>query len=288
MRIFDCFTFYNEFDILELRLAELWDTVDYFVICEANRTHQNNPKPFYLNEQWSRFSQYHSKIRHVMLEDMPVDTSDCWVRERHQRRGIAKGLWDLQPDDLVCVSDCDEIPRPAALESIREDTNGYDRYVLGIPLFYFRINYLMVKPLTRQRNIVVTRGKAFTDPQKEREYTFYKDNHPAVDLANNAVFLDHGGWHFTYFGDDEFAVNKLKNFAHAESNVPRIVDNVNVQYMTENKLGFTGFSSPERFEYVILDDYFPKTIINNLEQYKHMIIPNATRSVYDFYPESMG
>lgn len=287
MRIFDCFTFYNEFEILELRLAELWDTVDYFVICEANRTFQNNTKSFYLKDNWKRFSQYHSKIRHVVLDDMPSDTSNPWVREWHQRRGIAKGLWDLQSNDLVCVSDCDEIPRPAALQSIKEDTNEYSRYVLGIPLFYFKLNYLMVSPQTRQRNIIVTRGNVFTDPQKEREFTFFKDKHPTIDLANNAVFLDHGGWHFTYYGDNDFAVTKLKSFSHIESNIPSIIDNVNVQYMIENKLGFTGYSSPERFEYIVVDDYFPQTILNNLDRYRSMIIPNATKSIYDFYPENM-
>lgn len=285
MRIFDCFPFYNEFEILELRLEELWDTVDYFVISEANTTHQNNPKPFYLKDNWDKLKKYHSKIRHVMVEDMPMHR-DTWVGERHQRRCLNRALEDLQSEDIVCVSDCDEIPRPEALELIKEDSNDYDRYVLGIPLFYFRLNYIMISPQTRQRNIVVTRGRAFTDPQKEREYTFHKDHHPTVDLATNSVFLDHGGWHFTYFGDDAFAVNKLKNFAHAESNRPDIIDKVNVEYMIQHKLGFTGYNSPERFEYVIVDDYYPNYITNNLDKYQHRIIPDATKSVYDFYPEN--
>jgi hypothetical protein len=282
MRIFDCFTFYNEFDILELRLKELWDTVDYFVIAEANLTHQNNPKPYYLKDNWARFEKYSEKIRHVLIEDMPA-SQDTWVNERHQRREIRRGLTDLQPEDIVIVSDCDEIPRAAMIEAIRDDENNYDRYVLGIPIFYFKLNYIMTTPQTRQRNIAVFRGRAFGDPQAMREFTFHKDRAQTVDMINNAVMLDHGGWHFTYFGDDDFAKNKLLNFAHAESK--HVADTVNIQYMIDNKLGFTGYASPERFDYVVVDDYFPQAITENLEQYKDVIIPNATASVYDYYPE---
>jgi beta-1,4-mannosyl-glycoprotein beta-1,4-N-acetylglucosaminyltransferase len=268
--------------MLELRLKELWDTVDYFVISEANLTHQNNPKPFYLKDNWDRFEKYSEKIRHVLIEDMPGH-ADTWINERHQRRELRRGLTDLQPDDIVIVSDCDEIPRASMIEAIRNDENDYDRYILGIPLFYFKLNYVMTAPLTRQRNISVARGCAFKDPQEMREFTFHKDHAPIVDLANNSVMVDHGGWHFTYFGDDEFAANKLRNFAHAESR--HVADTVNIKYMIDNKLGFTGHASPERFDYVIVDDYFPKAITENLEYYKDMIIPGATASIYDYYPE---
>ena len=282
MRVFDCFTFYNEFDILELRLQELWDTVDFFVIAEGNLTHQSNPKPFYLKDNWERFEKYSSKIRHIMLDDMPGDPN-TWVNENFQRRELRRGLTDLQPDDLVIVSDCDEIPRPEAIELIKEDTNGYSRYVLGIPLFYFKLNFLMVQPHSRQRNIIVTRASEFTDAQREREFTFNRSNLPIVDTNTNSVIIDHGGWHWTYFGHNDFAANKLKNFAHAESK--GLADTVDVDYMIANKVGFLGFNYVERFEYVEVDDYFPRVIVENLEKYQDMIVPNATHSVYDFYPE---
>jgi len=282
MRVFDCFTFYNEFDMLELRLEELWDTVDYFVIAEGNCTHQSFPKPFYLKDDWQKVEKYASKIRHVMIEDMPR-SSDSWVNERFQRQAIQRGLADLQQDDIVIVSDCDEIARPEVIQAIKEDTNDYDRYILGLPIFYFKLNYIMTAPQTRQRNIAVTRGRAFTNPQREREITFHTDRFPDYYVGETICFLEHGGWHFTYFGDDDFAKNKLLNFAHAESR--HVAETVDIKYMIDNKLGFTGFSSPERFEYVIVDDYFPQTIINNLEKYKDKIVPDATCSVYDFYKE---
>jgi hypothetical protein len=282
MKVFDCFTFYNEFDILELRLEELWDTVDYFVISEGNYTHQSNPKPFYLKDNWDKIKKYESKIRHVMLEDMP-QSPDTWVNERHQRRELRRALTDLQPDDIVIVSDCDEIPRPAAIEAIKEDTNNYDRYILAIPLNYFRLNFMMVHPVVKQNNIAVCRGRAFTDPQQEREFTFHKGNLPHHYADPSFCVIEHGGWHFTYFGHTEFAANKLKNFAHAESK--GLAETVDIDYMLANKVGFLGFNYHERFEYIKVDDYFPEAVLKNPERWKHMIVPDATHSIHDFYPE---
>jgi beta-1,4-mannosyl-glycoprotein beta-1,4-N-acetylglucosaminyltransferase len=281
MRVFDCFTFYNEFDMLELRLEELWDTVDYFVISEANTTHQNNLKPFFLKDNWDKIKKYESKIRHVIIEDMPM-SSDTWVNERHQRRELRRALTDLQPDDIVIVSDCDEIPRPSAIEAIKEDTNDYDRYILAIPLNYFKLNFMMVHPVVKQNNIAVTRGRAFTDPQKEREFTFHRDL-PYHYADNDFCVVEHGGWHFTYFGHNEFAANKLLNFAHAESR--NLAETVDVDYMITNKVGFLGFNYHERFEYITVDDYFPQTVLNNLEKYKDMIVHGDTHNIYKFYPE---
>lgn len=284
MRIFDCFTFYNEFDILELRLEELWDTVDYFVIAEANITHQNNDKPFYLKDNWDRFKKYHDKIRHVMIEDMPRHP-DTWVNERFQRKCIERGLYDLQPTDIVCVSDCDEIPRPAALQAIKNDENNYPRYILAIVLHYFRLNYMMTTPVFKQNNIIVTRGNVFTDPQTERQITFSTGHLPLHYAGPDICIIEHAGWHFTYFGQTDFAKNKIRNFAHAETNVPWIMDNLDVDGIVKQKYGIGWDKGPERFEYIIVDDYYPQTILNNLEKYKEMIVPNATKTVYDFYPE---
>ena len=280
-RVFDCFTFYNEFDLLELRIEELWDVVDFFVIAEANITHQNRPKSFYLKDNWARVEKYASKIRHIMVEDMPNDT-DTWVNERFQRACLVRGLHDLTPNDIVITSDCDEIPRAEIIAEIKNDINDYDRYMLSIPIFMFKLNYLMTTPNVMHNNIAVTRGRVYQNPQYEREYLFPWTHRPG---AENAVTIKHSGWHFTYFGKTEFAINKIQSFAHFETNVPNIVDRLNVDKMIESKVGIAWEEGAERFEYARLDEYFPNTVLNNLEKYKDMIVPNATASVYDFYPE---
>jgi hypothetical protein len=278
MRVFDCFTFYNEFDILELRLEELWNSVDFFVIAEANRTHQNNPKPYFLKDNWDKFKKYESKIRHILVDDMP-NSANSWENEMFQRKAIERGLTDLAPDDIVIVADCDEIPRPDAIDMIKVDPNDYDRYKLGIMMSYFKLNYLMVNSQLHC-NIMVTRGRVFTDPQTERGYTFPWTQKPTSEI----IAITHAGWHFTYFGNTEFAANKIKNFAHAETNTPAILDKLNVDWMIENKVGLLGFDGTEKFEYVQIDDYFPETVQNNLEKYKDKIVPNAVTFVTDIYP----
>lgn len=273
MRIFDCFTFYNEFDLLDIRLEELWNTVDYFIIAEANTTHQNNPKNFNLRNQWARYEKYHSKIRYVMIDDMPC-SSDTWINENFQRNCIGRGLWDLDPTDIICISDCDEIPRATTLEFIKNDPENYDRYILGMPLFYFKFNYMMTSPLIKQINIKVTKGKVFQSAHWERS---------SFNYIPGVKELQHGGWHFTYLGDTNFAKNKIKNFAHSETNIPEIVDRINVEAMVQQKVGLVWHNSNEKFEHVKLDSYFPISILKNQEKYKNLIIDKAEKTVYDFY-----
>jgi hypothetical protein len=281
MKVFDCFTFYNEFDLLELRLEELWDSVDYFVIAEANTTHQSKPKPFLLKDRWNDFAKYHSKIRHIMVDDMPCDPN-TWVNENFQRRALERGLYDMQPEDIIITGDGDEIIRPDVIEAIKNDPNDYNRYIPYLPLFYFKLNYLMVNPCGIHGKIVVTRGRAYMDPQREREITF-----PWIPKPKDVdhCLINHGGWHFSYFGKTDFAKNKIESFAHAETNIPQIMDRLDVDKMIENKVGIAWESGEERFAYIKVDEYFPKTILKNPERWKDMIIPTQEFEVYDFYPE---
>ena len=74
MKIFDCFCFLNELELLELRLMELYDTVDYFVISEANKTHAGNPKEFIFEKNKKRYKKYLDKIIYVKVTDLPTAT----------------------------------------------------------------------------------------------------------------------------------------------------------------------------------------------------------------------
>lgn len=279
MKVYDVLPFFNELDVLEIRLQELWDTVDYFVITESNLSHSGKPKEYIFENNKDRFEKYMSKIRHIKVDDMP-ETQDSWVRERHQRRVGSRGLEDLEPDDIVIVSDCDEIARAEIIEMIKVDENNYDRYILYIPQFQYRINYMKYYVNNKNANIAVCRGRAFTDPQQEREYTFYWNPKPP-----ETVFVDHGGWHFTYFGDDSHAITKIQNFAHTETDTPDMIARHNIEWFIRNKYGHHGPKDSERFEIVQVDEYFPKCIRENLDKWQHMIVPNAQFHVEDLYRE---
>jgi hypothetical protein len=277
MKTYDCFPFFNELDILEIRLQELWNSVDYFVISEANMSHSGKPKEFILLDNWERFKPYADKIKHIKVEDMP-DTPDSWAREKFQRWCLTRGLTDMQPDDIIITADCDEIPRGEAVDMIKVDNNDYSRYILSIPMFQYKINYMKIFNIAKQPNIIVTRGRSYTHAQQEREYTF-----PWVQKPDDTVEIDHAGWHFTYFGDDKNAINKIQNFAHTETDTPEMIARHSIDWMTRNKSGHHGPKHLERFEYVVVDDYFPEAITKNLDKWQHMIIPDAAFRVTDLY-----
>jgi hypothetical protein len=288
MKVYDVFSFYNEFDILEIRLKELWNTVDYFVLLEASTTFVGNPKEYLFEKNKERFAPYMSKIRHIKLDDsielqrqvFPREIDDTWVREKYQRYAARQELTDIEPEDIIVISDCDEIPRADMIELIKEDENDYDRYILYVAQFNYKINYMKIQNPSRHPAIIATRGRVFTNPQQEREYSFYWNTKP-----ENTIGVDHGGWHFTYFGDERHCVNKIQNFAHTEQNNPSIIDEFSIEWMIRNKYGHEGIESKhnERFEYVVIDEYFPKCIIDNLDHWKNMIIPNAVFRVEDLY-----
>src|SRR5947208_2297917 len=110
--IYDCFTFFNELDLLEIRLNVLTEIVDRFVLVEAHQTHQGEHKPLYFAENRARFHRYNDKIIHVVVDGFPPDAVSPWDRENHQRNCIARGLAGARLGDTVLISDADEIPRP--------------------------------------------------------------------------------------------------------------------------------------------------------------------------------
>ncbi len=279
MKVYDCFPFFNELDVLEIRLQELWDVVDVFVLAESNMSHSGKPKEYIFKNNEDRFAKYMSKIRRIVVDDMP-DTKDSWVREKYQRWSCTKGLTDVSSDDIIITSDLDEIPRADAISMIKEDENDWDRYILTIPMFQYKINYMKIYEISKQPNIMVTRARCYTNAQQEREYTF-----PWIQKPNNLVFIEHAGWHFTYFGDNNHAITKIQNFAHTETDTPEMVSNHNIDYFISNKCGHHGPGHSEKFEYVIVDEYFPDCITQNLEKYKDMIVPNAVFHVTDLYRE---
>jgi beta-1,4-mannosyl-glycoprotein beta-1,4-N-acetylglucosaminyltransferase len=283
MKVYDVFPFFNELDLLEIRLQELSNVVDYFVLVESNVTFTGNPKEYLFENNKERFSAYLNKIRYIKVDDTP-ETTDPWVREKFQRAAGSRGLFDAVPEDIIIVSDCDEIPRAEMIEMIKEDENNYERYLLHIPQFNFKLNYMKFLEKGHHRQIVVTRFKAFSNPQQEREHTFFWN-----PVGANSVEVHHGGWHFTFMGGDQSCITKFNSYSHTEVNVPAVVDNFNTNWMIRNKYGFEeGLrtdDNKERFEYVVIDEYFPEYIRNNLTKYQDWIIPNALFHVEDLYRE---
>ena len=117
-RLFDCFTFFNELDLLEIRLETLDSLVDFFVIAEAPITYRADPKPLYFEQNKQRFAKFLPQIRHIIVDDLPTDKgfNQNWQRETLQRAALERGLADARDDDIIMLSDLDEIPCPPKIK----------------------------------------------------------------------------------------------------------------------------------------------------------------------------
>jgi hypothetical protein len=269
MKIYDCFTFFAEFDLLELRLRELYDHVDYFVLVEANRTFQNNDKELFFWKNKDRFTPWLDKIVHVPVVDMPIDT-DTWGRERFQRDAIKGGIIGADLNDIIMIGDIDEIPRIETIATLR--TSSQSIWGFRMPLFNFKFNYMMYT----QDYYTVWSGAIrlglLNSPEDFRRMRHVLNQCPFNFSDDNVQIIEHAGWHFTYLGNEDFAKSKIQSFAHDETNRPDIIDQLDIEDSIRRGVGIIRTNEDYRFTPVAVDDYFPKTIINNLEEYKDKII----------------
>ena len=277
-KIYDCFTFYNELDLLELRLTELYDYVNHFVLVEADTTFTSRPKPFYYENNKARYAQWADKIIHIKVTDMPHDP-DAWVNDIFQRNQIARGIVDAEPNDLIMICDLDEIVRPEAVEYMR--TSDQELFALRMPLFNFKFNYMRFDP--NRYDIWGMAGRRYLfdkiKPDSFRQMRFHFMNTPYQFKNNGSEVVEHAGWHFGYMGDNDWLKDKAQSFAHQEINTPEFVNNIDVEKSIANKMHWGNFGD-ERYTIVAVDDYFP----SNIKNYPKFILDNPENSAYNLLP----
>src|SRR5207244_4172420 len=145
--VFDGFMFSEELDVLEIRLHELDEVVDRFVMVEATVTHSGRPRELVFPGHRQRFGRFLSKIAYVPLQ-MAAQTDQVrpspWQRERLQRDHIYQAVLSsgAQPEDSLIVSDVDEIPRATTIAGYRPDC-GFCK--LDMALFYYFLNLCVVE-----------------------------------------------------------------------------------------------------------------------------------------------
>jgi beta-1,4-mannosyl-glycoprotein beta-1,4-N-acetylglucosaminyltransferase len=250
--LFDCFTFFNELDLLELRLETLSAVVDRFVLVEADLTHQGAPKPLHFAENRDRFARWLDRIAHVVVE---LKGKGSWERENEQRRAIVQGLGGASADDLICLSDLDEIPNPDDLAAAKPPCH-FDMY-----LSYYWLNCRCPPPCLWNRSVLTT-FKDLHDPQHLRQ-------HPPSPAGG-------GGWHFSYLGGVGGIINKLQAFAHIEYSQPpwTIPERIAKVMREQGDL----FDRGGRFQIIPIDDSFPRPVQSDPQRWSkhiHPISPTA-------------
>ncbi len=220
-KVFDCFPFLNEFDVLKLRLELLDPVVDYFVVSELELTHQWTEKPLYFKENQSLFEKYAHKIVYICppqkdypakyeaTTDHPLKWGDGldWSLENYQRNNILPGLTGrASSEDLILVSDVDEIPDPVAVKNLLTNPEQLDR--TGVT--FDQIHYCYSFNWRRQKNWTGTYAVLYRNirtPQKWRDLIY----------THLLPTIPDGGWHISYFGGAGQVKYKINSMVDGEN-----------------------------------------------------------------------
>ena len=242
MKLFDCFMYNNEDLILELRFNTLINVVHKFIIVESAFDHQGNKKKF--NFKINKFKKFQHKIKYLKITKFPENLSD-WERENYNRNYIKEGIIEAAPNDLIMISDVDEIPSINSLDILKERKFTVFRQ----KMIYYRFN---LKNITEPYwfGSKVCKKKYLRSPQwlrnqKVKSYPFWR-----IDKINWNI-IKNGGWHFTRIISPEEIHNKELDTEHhdeyrASKKNPekirdfikrRVIDHDHLADSRENKFG---------------------------------------------------
>lgn len=284
--IYDCFTFFNELDLLEIRLHTLNDVADKFVLVEATRTHQGKEKPLYYQENKARYKEFEDKIIHIIIDEYPVyEGKSAWTLERYQREMIKKGWINCSDDDIVLVSDVDEIPNPEMIKTYKDKMGVF---VFRQQMYYYFLNCQNISngshyrwdgtvmsrfryhlTPTEMRDMSIFYAGTFSHRFLSRMYATYKFVRWELRHFKKVTSIENGGWHFSYLGGVEMIIKKLESFAHAEYNKDTYKD---AQKITEAlKEGKDIFGRNFSYQFVPLDNTFPEYILKHKEKFTHLV-----------------
>ena len=218
MKLIDCFMYFDEDLVLDIRLNTLNDKVDKFIIAEATKDHAGKDKK--LNFKIENFSKFKDKIQYIVIDNLPINVKSPkkgWhenhARDQFQRNSLEKGYREFNDEDLIMISDIDEIPNPKKLEEF----NIKNKYACFLQKnFQSKINLMNITdedwPGTK-----ICQKRYLKSPQwlrnlKIKKKPFWKIFNKNIQLINN------GGWHFSFLKSPESIKNKIISYSHQEYN----------------------------------------------------------------------
>lgn len=258
MMLYDCFVFHNEFDLLEIRLREMGDSVDRFVLVEADQTQRGSPKPFYFDENRDRFAPWADKIIDLQVrfpDQLPPALGvyknrrkKDWERENYQRNCISRALESCDPDDLVLLSDVDEIVRAPTLAKVMAERLFRGRLLVFEQSLHKHHLDRIVPGKTWLLGSRMIEKKYLTTPQQLRrtkarmtKKSYVPDfaTQPFLRIRNNNLsgigrpvkIIPDAGWHFSSMGGLEAFRTKLDSVVHGQT-----VDTSDIQKLYEREL----------------------------------------------------
>lgn len=278
--VYDCIPFFNELDILKLRLHILDPIVDRFIIEEATVTFSGEKKELCFEKNKAMFQEFLPKITYLVVDDSPIQAT-THERDKFQKNALIKGLKDATDEDVIILSDVDEIPNPKVLKKIIAEFNPDKVYHLAQRMFYCFINMEEISG-----SLLSITGE-FPGVEKKMwlgTKVFGKRSIPKAGIiemreapttAPDAVRVEDGGWHFGYMGSrQERDVGKrigtkVVAAAHQEYNNADTL----AEAMDKLILGQDIFGRDARFKRVEVDESYPEYLLSHKEEYRYLIMP---------------
>ena len=294
MKIFDCFMYFDEEIVLDVRLNTLNQFVDYFVIVESKYTHRGDIRNLKFNHK--KFEKFKEKIIYLIYENEPKEIEiinneddngeksrkyilNAAYRENGQRNFIKEGLINADDNDMILVSDLDEIPN-----LINVDFSQINEKIIMFKqdMFYYKFNLYL--PNLSWTGSKACKKKYLISPQwlrniKDRKYSFFRlDTFFSKNKYKDIKFINDGGWHFTNIKNAKEIEYKLKSYLHHREfdesplsikQIEEIIKNKRAIYnlnvdKTENKIG--NGNKLEKFEIKKLPFYVQKNL-NNFKEW---------------------
>lgn len=249
--IIDCFPFFDELDLLEVRLNELCKVVDVFVLTESPFTFTGIEKSLYFKDNEERFTGF--SIVHTVYDP----TGKCRppvFEERQKQYNLDCAFEIFSPGDVVIQGDCDEIPSAEVLQkAIKED---WESARFSMPLFYYWMNCREVgKKRMFKNSILSRRGRyKYNAKQNDRTDKTYRE-----------------GWHFSFLGDVK---SKLEAWGHApEYNKPPFNTKEHIEKCKEQGLELFMRTGNARMNFEFVKDlgYLPGHVLENLDRFDKYI-----------------
>ncbi|MEG4330949.1 tetratricopeptide repeat protein [Microcoleus sp. AT9_A2] len=289
-RIYDCFPFFNEIDILKIRIEELKDVVDKFVLVEATKTHSGRPKPLYYQEFSHEFAEYQDKIIHHIVDDMPeVENNNRWPLENYQRDCIGRVLAAIKcnDEDIILVSDVDEIPRKEKISEAVELLSKNEYVIFCHDMYRYDLEQFESEWWCGTVACKYKEVKVRTATQVRRSdlgmWDFPRAKAAMFKQARMLEYpdIEKGGWHFTSMGNTASSYwYKVQSFAHPEVD---LTEKLGIEYVNF-EVGRTGLDDEGSGEYYydcnlseIAAKDLPIFLKNNAYKYRHLFPKKPTK-----------
>lgn len=259
MKIIDAFLFFNEIDLLSMRLNILKDHVDYFVITESDNTFSGNSKELFFEKNKNLFKEFEDKIIYNPVS-IPSDIAITWDREIWQRNS----QWDIiskitTDEDLILTSDVDEIPSVKILDNVEKWFDKHNLYHFQQDMFMYYLNNFKTSNWfgTRACSKSILENRTIDDIRESTE----------IFGKLTGLVVQNAGWHFSYLGGEEQIKYKLESFSHQEFNNDNIKNNIQSSLMNNGDL----FGRHVNHTIIDIDTRLPIYITSNKEKYKNWI-----------------